>query len=150
MRTPGGLGPLGLAGRGGTLAAASGLVLAISSFTGWYSARTELATVAVTGWHTGTVGKLVFFAGLAVLVLLLLEQTGLELPPSFPVGAGVAALGALGTIFVVVRVIDIPDRFAGTGRSVGLWISFAAALAVVLSGLLKASDDVQSRIGEPR
>jgi hypothetical protein len=144
MRAPGRPGLGSVSGRAGTLATTSGLVLALSAFMGWYSTRTELATVSVTGWHTGTLGKLVFFTGLAVLVLLLLEQTGLELPPTFPVGAAIAGLGALGTIFVAVRVIDIPDRLTGTGRSVGLWISFLSALAVVVSGLLKASEEVES------
>ena len=125
---------------GGTLAAASGLALVISSFTGWYSASADLYTVSVTGWHTGALGKLVFFAGIAVLVLLVLGATGLELPPAFPLGAAIAGLGALATIFVVVRLIEVPAELAGFGRAIGLWISFAAALAVVGAGLLKATE----------
>jgi hypothetical protein len=142
MPAPGRPGIPSFSGRGATLATTSGLVLAISSFTGWYSAKADPYTVSVIGWHTGTLGKLVFFAGLAVLILLLLGETGLELPPTFPLGAAVAGLGALATIFVVVRLLDVPDGLEGAGRSVGLWISFLAALAVVGSGLLKASDEV--------
>jgi hypothetical protein len=120
----------------------AGLVLAVSAFTGWYAADGEVATVAIIGWHTGTIGKLVFFTGLAVLILLLLRATGLDLPPAFPAGAAVASLGALGTILVLVRLIDIPDRFIGTGRGIGLWISLLAALGVVGAGLLDASEEV--------
>jgi hypothetical protein len=131
-----------LTGPGEALAWIAGLLLAVSAFTGWYASDAELVTVAVIGWHTGTFGKLVFFAGVAVLALLVLRATGLELPPAFPVGAAVASIGALASIFVLIRLIDIPDRFLGAGRGVGIWISLAASLAVVAAGLLQASEEV--------
>lgn len=132
-----------ISGPGEALAWVSGLMLAVSAFTGWYAFDTEIGTVAVIGWHTGTVGKLVFFAGLAVLVALLLRATGLDLPPAFPIGAVVASLGTLGTILVLIRLIDVPDRLAGAGRGIGLWISLAAGLAVVGAGLVAASEEVE-------
>ena len=130
-----------ISGPGEALAWVSGLVLALSSFTGWYAFSGELFTIAVVGWHVDTLGKLVFFTGLAVLVLLVLRATGLELPPVFPVGAAVASLGALGTIFVLIRVIDVPDRFLDAGRGIGIWISLLAGLLVVGAGLLQASEE---------
>lgn len=130
-----------ISGPGEALAWVAGLLLAVSAFTGWYSFDNELVTVAVIGWHVGALGKLVFFAGLAVLVLLVLRATGLELPPAFPVGAVVASLGALGTIFVLIRLIDIPDRFLDAGRGIGIWISLAAGIVVVIAGLLEASEE---------
>ena len=134
--------PAGLRGAA-ALSAFTGVLLSVSSFTGWYSLDADgVAVVSITGWHTGTLGKLVFFAGIAVLVLLALRATGLELPPEFPTGAAAAAIGTLGTIFVLIRVIDVPERFVGAGRSVGLWISLAAGLAVVVTGLLLASEEV--------
>ena len=78
----------------------------------------------------------------SVLLVLALRATGLELPPTFPVGAVASALGTIATIFVFVRVIDVPDRFAGVGRGVGLWISLAAGLVVVVAGLVLASEEV--------
>jgi hypothetical protein len=129
------------AGPGERLASVAGLVLLLSSFTGWYSGEGPGATYSIMGWHTGTLGKLVFFAGLGVLVLLLLRATGLDLPPSFPVGAAVASVGALGTIFVLVRLIDIPETFAGASRAIGLWISLASALSVVAAGLYQAAHE---------
>jgi hypothetical protein len=125
-----------------TLAWIAALMFALSSFMGWYSSEGELATVSVIGWHTGTLGKLVFFIGLAVMLLLVLAATGLELPESIPVGAVVAGLGGLGTIFVVIRLIDVPDRFAGAGRGIGIWISLLAGLLVIAAGLIKASDEL--------
>lgn len=130
-----------ISSRGEGLAWVSGLVLAISAFTGWYSSEGDIATVSVIGWHTGTLGKLVFFTGLAVLILLVLRATGLELPSTFPTGAAVSSIGTIGTIFVLVRLIDMPDRFGGAGRGVGIWISLAAGLAVIGAGLLQASEE---------
>jgi len=127
---------------GDVLAWVASLVLALSSFMGWYSAAASGLTVSVIGWHTGTIGKLVFFVGLAGLVLLVLSVTGFELPPTVPLGAVVAGVGAVATVLVLVRVIDIPDRFAGGGRSIGIWISLAAAVLLVAAGFLKASDEL--------
>ena len=107
---------------------------------GWYAAAGPGVTLSVIGWHTGAIGKLVF-VGLAALVLLVLSVTGFEFPPSVPLGAVVAAIGGVGTVLILVRVIDVPDRFAGTGRGIGLWISLAAAVLVV-AGFLKAGEEL--------
>src|SRR5262249_42160648 len=77
--TPRPVRPLGTVwGWGGTLTWVSGLVLAISAFTGWYSGGGQGVTTAVIGWHTGTLGKLVFFIGLAVLAIVALREAGIE------------------------------------------------------------------------
>ena len=53
------------------LAWLGGLVLALSTFMSWYTFDADVGfTVSITGWHTGLLGKLVFFVGLAVLGLL--------------------------------------------------------------------------------
>jgi hypothetical protein len=124
------------------LAWLGGLVLALSSFMSWYTVSTEDITVSVTAWHTGVLGKLIFFVGLAVLALLVLRATGFELPPNIPLGMVIAGLGAVGTVFVLVRLISIPDDFVGAGRSIGLWISLLAALLLIAAGLLKSADEV--------
>jgi hypothetical protein len=131
MRTP-----------GEALAWLGGLVLALSSFMSWYSLSIDHLTLSVTAWHTGAVGKLVFFVGLAVLALLVLRATGFELPPNFPIGMVIAILGAIGTVFVLVRLISIPDDFVGAGRSIGIWISLLAALLLIAAGLLKSADEL--------
>ncbi len=134
-----------LASPGEALAWVSGLVLSLSAFMGWYSIESPVATVSVTGWNTGTLGKLVFFLGLVVLAFLFLHATGVELPPMVHSGVVVAALGAVGTIFVFVRIIDIPDRFAGSGRSIGLWIALAAAFCVVVAGLVRTGEELEEQ-----
>lgn len=134
-----------LASPGEALAWISGLVLALSSFMGWYSIESPVATVSVTGWNTGTLGKLVFFLGLVVLAFLFLHATGVELPPMVRGGIVVAALGAAATILVFVRIIDVPDRFAGSGRSIGLWIALAAAFLVVVAGLVRTGEELDQQ-----
>jgi len=116
-------------------------VLALSSFMSWYTVSNEGFTVSVTGWHTGALGKLVFFVGLAALGFLVLRATGFELPPNVPVGIVIAGLGALGTVFVLVRLISIPDDFAPAGRSIGIWISLLSALLLIAAGLLKSAEE---------
>ena len=121
----------------------SGLVLAISAFTGWYVGSGEGPTTSVIGWHTGALGKLVFFIGLAVLALVALREAGIELPATVPESLVVIALGALATIFVLIRLISSrTSSSAGTGRGIGIFISLLASLAVIAAGLLRAGEEL--------
>lgn len=121
----------------------SGLVLAVSSFTGWYAGSSlEGPNLAVIGWHTGVLGKLVFFIGLAVLVLGALRRAGIELPANVPESLVVIALGSIATIFVLIRLISIPDEFAFAGRGIGIWISLLSAVSLIGGGLLRANEEL--------
>jgi hypothetical protein len=120
----------------------AGLVLAVSAFTGWYAGSGEGVNVSVIGWHTGVLGKLVFFIGLAALALALLREFGIEPPAAVPESLVVVALGAVSTIFVLVRAISIPDEFFFAGRGIGIWISLAASVALIGAGLLQASEEL--------
>ena len=132
-----------LSGMGGRLTFLFGLLLAVSALTGWYSGEGNGTTVSVIGWHTGTIGKIVFFLGFLIVLLAILREAGIELPPSLPESLVTLALGALATVLVLIRVISIPDTFAGTsGRGIGLWIALVAAVAVIASGLLEAGEDL--------
>ena len=121
----------------------SGLVLALSSFMGWYSGSGVGIKLAVIGWHTGTLGKLVFFVGLAIVLIVGLRELGFELPPSIPESLVILALGTLALIFVLIRVISIPDSvLPADGRGIGIWISLIAAVGVVGGGLLRAAEEL--------
>ncbi|HEY7208161.1 MAG TPA: hypothetical protein VH416_07955 [Gaiellaceae bacterium] len=129
---------------GERLAWVSGLVLLVSAFTDWYSGtQGDGLTLSVIGWHTGTLGKLVFFIGLAALAIVALREAGIELPATVPESLVLVALGSLATIFVLIRLISIPDTFFGTaGRGIGIWISLVSALAMIASGLLRAAEEL--------
>jgi hypothetical protein len=120
----------------------SGLVLALSALTGWYTGEGQGATVSVIGWNTGVLGKLVLVIGLAAIVVVALRQWGFELPAAVPESLVVIALGALATIFVLVRAISIPDEFFFAHRGIGLWISLIAAVGLIGAGLLQASEEL--------
>jgi hypothetical protein len=129
---------------GERLAWIAGLVLAISAFTDWYSgSETAGVTLSVTAWHTGALGVLIFFIGLATLILEALREAGIELPASVPESLVLIALGSLATIFVLIRIISIPDIYFGTAhRGIGLAISLLAALALIAAGLLRAAEEL--------
>src|SRR5689334_7942014 len=121
----------------------SGLVLALSSFMGWYAGSGVGVKLAVIGWHSGVLGKLVFFIGFAVLAILALREAGMGLPASAPESLVILALGALATVFVLIRVISIPDSvLPADARGIGIWISLLSAFAVIGGGLLQASEDL--------
>ena len=121
----------------------SGLVLLMSSLMGWYVGSGDGLTISVIGWHTGTLGKLVFFIGLAVLALVALRQAGIEPPATVPESLIVIALGGLATVFVLIRLITIPEQFLpANGRGIGIWISLLAAIAVIVAGLLEAAEEL--------
>jgi hypothetical protein len=130
-------------GWGHRLTWVSGLVLMLSAFTDWYVGSGEGPTTSVIAWHTGALGKLVFFIGLAVLALVILRESGIELPATVPESLVVIALGALATVFVLIRLIDVPDEFFGwRGRGIGIFISLLASLLVIAAGLLRAGEEL--------
>lgn len=128
---------------GDRIAWIAGLVLALSPFMDWYAGSGVGVKLAVIGWHTGVLGKLVFFVGLAVLALVALREAGFELSASVPESLLVLALGAIASVFVLIRLISIPDSvLPADGRGVGIWISLIAALGVIAGGLLRATEEL--------
>ncbi|TML13879.1 MAG: hypothetical protein E6G31_06760 [Actinobacteria bacterium] len=99
--------------------------------------------IAVIGWHTGVIGKLVFLLGLAVVVLVVLHELGIDLPATVPESLVIIVLGSLSTILVLVRVISVPDQFFPyDGRGIGLWIALIAAVGLIVGGLLRAGEEL--------
>jgi hypothetical protein len=128
---------------GERLARVSGLVLALSAFMSWYAGSDNGPTIAVIGWHVGILGKLTFVVGFLVLALAALREAGFELPATVPESLILIALGSVATTFVVIRLISVPDEFFPyTGRGIGLWISLLAGFAVIVAGLLEASEEL--------
>jgi hypothetical protein len=129
-------------GAGERLTWLAGMILSLSTLMGWYVTTGSDPTFAVIGWHTGALAKIVLLLGLAVIALHLLHAAGIELPATVPESLVVIVLGALATILVLVRVISIPEEFQPAGRGIGLWISLAAAILVIVAGLLRASEEL--------
>ena len=138
--------PAGLWALGERLTWIAGLVLTLSPFMDWYAGREAGAggfTLSVIGWHTGQLGKLVFLIGALLILLTVVREFGIELPPVVPESLVVIALGSLATIFVIVRLIWIPDTFLpASGRGIGIYIALIASLAVIAAGLLRAGEEL--------
>ncbi len=98
--------------------------------------------MSVIGWHAGVLGKLVLAIGLLAILVVALRQWGFDLPAAVPESLVVIGLGALSTVFVLVRAISIPDEFFFAHRGIGLWISLAASVALIGAGLLQASEEL--------
>jgi hypothetical protein len=126
------------------LAWVSGLVLTISAFTDWYVGTLPNGqTLSVIGWHTGALGKLVFFVGLGTLILESLRAAGILLPAAIPDRLVLIVLGSLAVIFVLIRLISVPDTyFLETARGIGLYISLLGALGLLGAGLLRTAEDL--------
>ena len=78
-----------------------------------------------------------------MLVLVALRELGFELPPTIPESLLVLGLGALAAVFVLIRIISIPDAvLPADGRGVGIWISLIAAVGVIVGGLLRAAEEL--------
>ena len=136
-------GPEGLWGAGDRVTWVAGLVLALSSFMDWYAGSGVGVKIAVIGWHTGVLGKLIFFIGFATVAIVALRETGMGLPPTVPESLVVLALGSLATVFVLIRVISVPDAvLPANSRGIGLWISLLAAFGVIAGGLLRAAEEL--------
>ena len=135
--------PGGIWAAGERVSALAGFVLMLSAFMGWYAGSEEGPTIAVLGWHTGAIGKLVFLLGLAVVILVVLREFGIELPATVPESLVIIVIGSLATILVLIRLIAVPDRFfPNDGRGIGIWIALIAALALIVGGLLRAGEEL--------
>jgi hypothetical protein len=122
----------------------AGLTLALSSFMGWYSGSgAEGPTVSVLGWNTGTLGKFVFVLGIAIVLLAVRRGAGIELPRSLPESLIVIVLATTATILLLIRIVSIPDEFAGTAdRAIGLWVGLASAAVAIVAGLVRAGEEL--------
>jgi hypothetical protein len=135
--------PAGIWGAGERITSLAGLALALSSFMSWYAGSGDGLTIAVIGWHTGVLGKLVFLIGVAVVTLGVLREFAIELPPTVPESLVVIVLGSISTILVLIRLISVPDDFFPyDGRGIGIWIALLASLGLIVGGLLRAGEEL--------
>ncbi len=132
----------GVPGLGSRLTFLFGLLLAVSALTGWYTGEGEGTTVSVIGWHTGTLGKIVLFLGLAAVLLVVLREVGVDLPEAVPESLLTIAIGSVATVLVLVRLISIPEEFFFASRGVGIWLSLVFAIGIIVAGLLEASEEL--------
>ena len=106
---------------GGRLTWVAAIVLTVSAFTDWY-AESGLGRADDRGdrlAHGHARQARLLHRARAARCSRILRELGFELPPSVPESLVVIALGSLATIFVLIRLISIPDSIpppAGSGH----------------------------------
>jgi hypothetical protein len=146
---------------GDLIAAGSGLLLIISPFLHWYNVSAKNAFIDVSrgasGWDAlSWVPWLITLIGLAAIVLAGIRAAG-STPANLPATPGfiVLVLGGLATIFVLFRLLVIPDggvpsSLVDVGRSYGLFVALIAAVGVTLGGWLTWNEEGKPKPGGAR
>ena len=82
-------------------------------------------------------------------LLVVLREVGVSMPASVPESLIAIAIGSIATILVLVRIISIPDDFFFANRGLGIWISLACAIAIILAGQLTFTVGDATRVMHP-
>jgi len=83
-----------------------------------------------------TLARTLSFSLFAVLAVVGLREAGIQLPPTVPESLLVIGLGSLATIFVLIRLISIPDEFLPEGRTEAARLVLAEARSGTAAGLI--------------
>jgi hypothetical protein len=115
------------------------VVLLISTFFSWGKFSVGPVTLNVSGWDTGALGKLVFFAALIAIILVVVDYMKVDVS-QMPVPISLALVGAAaaGLLFVILRFLFMPD---GLSRAWGLYLAIIAAAALAYGAWLKLQED---------
>jgi hypothetical protein len=115
------------------------VVLLISTFFSWAKISFGPATLNVSGWDTGALGKLVFFAALIAIILVVVDYMKVDVS-QMPVPVSLALVGtaAAGLLFVILRFLFMPD---GLSRAWGLYVAIIAAAVLMYGAWLKLQED---------
>jgi hypothetical protein len=115
------------------------VVLLISTFFSWGKFSVGPVTLNVSGWDTGALGKLVFFAALIAIILVVVDYMKVDVS-QMPVPVSLALVGAAaaGLLFVILRFLFMPD---GLSRAWGLYLAIIAAVALAYGAWLKLQED---------
>jgi hypothetical protein len=144
---------------GDLVAAISGLVLIISLFLEWYnvSAKSAFGSIGggVSGWGALSFIDILLFVIGAVAIAVAALRAMNSMPRSLPATPGqiVLALGGLGVLLVLFRLVSIPDHGVGNlpgvdvGRSFGVFLAFLAAAGVTVGGWLTWNEEGKPKPG---
>ena len=133
-------------GTGDMIAAASGVALLIVLFLPWYGVEVSVADVSISenasGWETlSFIDILLFLIALTAIALPAARAAG-ALPADVPGPLVVLAVGALGVLLVVYRLIDIPAPDVPTvaedtvdfSRKIGVFLALIATAGIAYGG----------------
>jgi hypothetical protein len=122
------------------IAGVSGLVLLAALFLPWYGDDAG----SRTGWQS--LGALdVVLAVVALAALAIPVVTATQRVPAVPLAhqSLTALVALLAVVLVLIRVLNLPDW--ADERDLGLWVALAAALGIVVGGLIAMRDERLTR-----
>jgi hypothetical protein len=115
------------------------VVLLISTFFSWGKVSLGPITINVSGWDTGALGKLVFFAALIAIILVVVDYMKVDVSQlPIPVSLALVGAAAAGLLFVILRFLFMPD---GLSRAWGLYLAIIAAAVLAYGAWLKLQED---------
>jgi hypothetical protein len=128
---------------GDMIAGGGGVVLLISLFLSWYGVSVDVAGFSASesfnGWEVlGFIDILLFLIAVGAIALVAARAVG-QLPAEVPGALVLLALGALGVLLVLYRIIDIPTEGdipdeVDLSRKFGIFIALIGAAAVAYGG----------------
>jgi hypothetical protein len=143
---------------GELVAGIAGVVLIISPFLDWFSisAKNSIINFSISGsgWDAlSWIPWIVTITGLVAIALVVMRAMAAT-PPNLPASPGfiLLVLGGLSTIFVLFRILVVPDAGASSslvdvGRSFGIFLAFIAAAGVTVGGWLLWNEEGKPRPG---
>lgn len=121
------------------LAGGGAVVLLISTFFSWGKVSLGPLSLNVSGWDTGALGKLVFFAALIAVILVVVDFMKVDVSQMpIPVSLALVGAAAAGLLFVILRFLFMPD---GLSRAWGLYVAIIAALVLAYGAWLKLQEE---------
>ena len=135
---------------GEIVAAASGLALLIFMFVPWYRNDRGFDLQSLSAWKAFAFIDLVLFAAAALAIGLAAARAARAIPPDLPASPPtvVAAAGALATLLVLYRIVELPDPGVDgveIGRKIGVYLGLIASIGIALGGLTAMSEGSRGR-----
>ena len=124
---------------GEKVAGGSGLALLIFMFVPWYAEDTGLGPESLSAWSAFAFIDLLLFLVAAVAIAMAIARAAGAMPGDLPASPGtiVAAAGALATLLVLYRILELPSpdiADADIGRKVGVYLGLIAAVGIAFGG----------------
>jgi hypothetical protein len=124
-------------------AGVGGIVLLISLWLPWYGVSVDVrgfsASSDASGWEVfSTIDIFLFLIAVAAIALVALKAAG-QVPADLPVPVVLLALGALGVLLILYRLIDSPapgdlPEGVDVSRKIGLFIGLIGAAGIAYGG----------------
>ena len=142
------------------ISAGSALVLLISVFLSWYTAKASISlggfsaskSASGSGWDSGSTAKFIALLALIVLVVWAIELFAETVDLPWPASMVAIVAGGISVLLVLFKVVSKPSSDAiaqvnasGVGHisvstSWGIWLALLAAIGVAVGGYLRMNE----------